>query len=791
MSNVLREHREILLVLATFIVLGIIYSTTTPLFEAPDEQWHFAFVQHVAAGRGLPVQTLGKPTHLARQEGSQPPLYYLLAAATTFWIDTSDYPGIVWENPHYGYNVPGIVNDNKNLFVHTALESFPYRGATLAIHIARWLSVLMGALGVWFTYLLTLEIFPDRKFLAASAGAFAGFVPQFLFVSSAVSNDSTIVAMSALSLWMTIRLFLVKPRLRDAVLLGAATGLAALAKVSGLGLFVLGLLVVMLCAWRSPAELGQSKIGNQKPVLSEAEGSKIRAIRAALFNLTLLTFIFLLVAGWWYARNWMLYGELTGTDMMVRIFGARDAPLTALQLIAQLREVWETFWVGFGWGNIRAHPTVYTSLQVLVALSIAGLLLGFFHRRDRFHVTLVKALPFFVLAFWIVVAFAELLHWMEITQAPHGRLFFPVLPAIAPLAVFGLTQWVPLRLQPFSARGAAALLFILAAVAPLTTLQPAYAYPAWLTANDVPNSLQRVDINYDGKMKLLGYDVTPRRAPPDDAVTLTLYWQSLAHMDDDYSIGIHLLDANQRVVGARDSYPGHGLLPTRLWSAGQFLRDPYWLPIAADAVPGVAQIQISLYTREDKRDLPALDPNGAAITPIIGQIKIASANPVAPRVQHATDFSFGKQIALIGYDLDLAWSHPERNVVEAQVRPERSGAESQDEPLQNLKLTLYLKRIATIANDYTVFAHILDAEGRIVVQRDQPPGNGNDPTSLWDDGEIVKDTYILTLPAGARGTYQIEVGLYNRDTGNRLPVTDGKGILLGDHVALTSFEVAR
>ena len=68
------KHHEIALVLALFVALGILYSVTTPLFEAPDEQWHFAFVQYVATGRGLPVQTVDQPTHLARQEGSQPPL---------------------------------------------------------------------------------------------------------------------------------------------------------------------------------------------------------------------------------------------------------------------------------------------------------------------------------------------------------------------------------------------------------------------------------------------------------------------------------------------------------------------------------------------------------------------------------------------------------------------------------------------------------------------------------------------------------------------------------------------
>ena len=757
----LRAHLEIAIVLALFVALGIVYSTTTPLFEAPDEQWHFAFAQYVAMGHGLPVQS-DPPTHLARQEGSQPPLYYLLAAGATFWIDTSDYPGIVWENPHYGYNVPGIINDNKNLFLHTSLENFPYRGTVLAIYIARLLSLLMGVLSVLFTYLLALAMFPAQRFLAASASAVVAFVPQFLFVSSAVSNDSTIVAMAALALWLMARLLTAGDRLlhlRDAVALGVACGLAALAKVSGLSLFALAALVIV---WRLPSKL---RIENRKSEI--------------FLHFLLFIFAFLVVAGWWYVRNLLLYGELTGTAMMSQIFYARQAPLTLAELGVQLHEVWETFWVGFGWGNIRANPMIYAGIVFFVALSIIGWLLAI--RNSIFKVqdspSAIRDSRFAILFAWIGLMLATLVYWMETTQAPHGRLLFPALPALAVLIAFGLAQFqisdfrfqisrirhMPLAIRhwPLVHLSFVIFLFALAALAPFFILQPAYAFPQSLNA--VPNTIRRVDINYGDQMKLLGYAVSARRALPGDAVTLTLYWQSLAVMEHDYSIGIHLLDAQQRVIGARDSYPGHGMLPTRLWSAGQTIRDVYWLPVDPNAMPGVAQIQVSLYTRENKRDLPARDPNGQAITPIIGQIEIASTTaPAIPQMQYPLDLSFGEQAKLIGYDI--------RNT-------------------DALDLMLYWQSRASIADDYTVFVHVLDSNDRLIAQHDQLPANGSNPTSLWSPGEVIADRHQFALPGGALGVFHIQVGLYRADTGARLSITDSRGNAVGDAVVIGSFGV--
>jgi hypothetical protein len=727
-GRALYPHREIGLVLIAFIGLGLLYSAITPLFEAPDEQWHFAFVQHVASGRGLPIQATGQPEHLARQEGSQPPLYYLLAAAATFWIDTSDFPGIVWENPHYGYDVPGVVNDNKNLFIHTQAETFPYRGAVLAIHIARGLSVLIGALGVLFTYLLTLEILPGRQFLAAGAAALVAFIPQFLFVSGAVSNDSSIVAMAALALWMMLRMLRRPFSLSRVIWLGVATGLAALAKVSGLGLVFIAALVL---------------------AYGHRNDYRRLAVSLGVFCATVLT-----VAGWWYLRNWLLYGEVTGTEMMVRIFGARAAPLTGAQWLAQLSEVWETFWIGFGWGNIRAAPWVYAFLRVLVVLSSLGLVVGLVRRRAQLRVTLVKAVPLIVLAAWIGFAFVELVHWMDITQAPHGRLFFPVLPALAPLLVYGLAQWAPRIVEPFAARTWAVSLFALGLASPFVVLRPAYAFPRLLYESQVPATAHRVDVTYGAQVKLLAYEVSPNHALPGESISLTLYWQGLAQMDADYSVGIHLQNSQRQVIGERNSYPGHGMLPTRLWRVGQIVQDTYWVPVAAEApTSGVVQIQVALYTREDRQDLPAKDPAGQVITPIIGRFRIGTNQTHKPQPQHPESYRFGKEIALIGYD-------------------------------QTDSLTLYWKRLESIAADYTVFVHVLDSDGKIVAQQDRQPAGGDSPTSLWADGEVIPDTYPLRLNSLAPGTYRIEVGLYRPETDARLAVSDESGKEFGDHVEL-------
>ena len=111
----------------------------------PGLRYHAAAIHWIRQGNGLPVQRAGEKTDWA-QEGSQPPLYYLLAAGLTQWIDTSDWNAVFVPNP-FLLHVPGTPH-NVNLYRHTRDEAPPYRGTVLAVHLTRWfpLALSLGTL---------------------------------------------------------------------------------------------------------------------------------------------------------------------------------------------------------------------------------------------------------------------------------------------------------------------------------------------------------------------------------------------------------------------------------------------------------------------------------------------------------------------------------------------------------------------------------------------------------------------------------------------------------------------
>ena len=100
------------------------------------------------------------------------------------------------------------------------------------------------------------------------------------------------------------------------------------------------------------------------------------------------------------------------------------------------------------------------------------------------------------------------------------------------------------------------------------------------------------------------------------------------------------------------------------------------------------------------------------------------------------------------------------------------------------------------AADYTMFVHALGASynprtaGPLWGQHDAPPLAGQWPTSSWQPGDSLLDRHVVALDAATpAGGYQIEIGLYDSQSGVRAPCINAQGQAVGEQLLLTGFEV--
>ncbi len=718
-----------LLILAVFVVLGVIYSLVTPVFEAPDEIQHFFYAAHLADGNGLPRQDPAQPA-LWAQEGSQPPLYYALAALLIAPIDTADAEALVWQNPHAALGDP-LRPSNKNYIVHTDREAWPYRNTALAVHRMRWFSVLLGAATVLFVYLLGRALLPGAPRLALAAAALTAFTPQFVFISSSVSNDSLIILLSTITAWWVIRLArLPSPGVQrslfhragiiDDALLGLVLGAAALTKLSGIALWVLA--------------------GGALSVIGLRRG----ALRRTLGGLSVTFALALAVAGWWYLRNWRLYGDLTGLSAMLAIVGGWSHPLGWRDLLGQFQGLRISYWALFGWFNIPLPDWVYRVLDGITLLALLGLPLVW--RRGEHEVAPRDRVWLLVPLAWIGVLLASLVRWTLLTPGMQGRLLYPAAWAINLLLVLGWSRWAELlRTARWPGEGVRAgwlaapvcLVALLTVVVPAAVIAPAYRKPALIAASDVPAAAAVSPLTFGESARLIGASLSPETARPGETVWVTLYWEVLDRFDRDYTVFVHLLDHAGGAVAQENSWPGLGAYPTRLWQPGTVVVDRHPLHIpGGTAAPSVLHVDVGFFVPQTGEHLPGpVAPGGA------GQLRLLPGQMLRPVPATPLDVRLGDDgIRLAGYDL---------------VLPDQAG------PGRSIEVTLHWTADRRPTQDYTVFVHLRRPDGSNLTQRDGQPLGGAWPTSAWEPGQLVMDRYTLTIPAGTPpGRYTLWAGMY-------------------------------
>jgi hypothetical protein len=83
-----------------------------------------------------------------------------------------------------------------------------------------------------------------------------------------------------------------------------------------------------------------------------------------------------------------------------------------------------------------------------------------------------------------------------------------------------------------------------------------------------------------------------------------------------------------------------------------------------------------------------------------------------------------------------------------------------------------------MTDSYRVFVHLVDEAGQIIVQSDAEPAGWQRPTTGWAVGEYIVDQHVLQLPDDhlPQGL-QLRIGLYETQSGDRLPAGDGDAFL--------------
>ena len=465
--TVIRSHRLFTVTLIGYVVLAVGFSIANPIYESTDELHHFRYIRYIQQYGALPEQRADQP----RIQAHHPPLYYLIAALATSWI-APDHEALYepTPNPYYGYRYWEINNDNKNRYLHGPDEAWPYHGVVLMVHVARWINVILGAIMVWVTYRIGLTVLnapagssdpaetriwrsASSKVIAAGAAAIVAFNPQFLFMSGAINNDVIAGLFGSILLWQGVTIIRDGLTTRRSICLSLAFGLALMAKFNLAFALPLIELALLIGVW--------PRAGRERDWRGFIKANVMLLIGVAVF------------AGWWFVRNYQLYGEPTGVQRMNELWGGRDPRTSFWLAVSEIPYAWSSLWGRFGYGQIPLPDSIYLGALIVTVLGVLGLIVAFVRRLfDRVQQKQLAVVIFAALLF----AGALFGYMMSSTAGPMGRFYFPGLSAFGVLLALGLNtlmQDARHRLQyavPLAA-------FVLSLTAFFGYFVPAYATP--------------------------------------------------------------------------------------------------------------------------------------------------------------------------------------------------------------------------------------------------------------------------------------------------------------------------
>lgn len=721
----LASDRLALLIIAAFALLSMWTSSAIPPFEAADEMPHFLNVHLILETGALPLIPTRDDLRQADARGDsvmqwaiethQPPAYYVLGAALTFWSQRDDLDDYL--RPNTLIFTRGVSLDNANKWLHNPTP--PAGDTHRALWTLRLYSLSLACFTLWLIYRGALLVF-ERAAVALTALALVASMHTFASIGASVNNDNLVTLLYTLGVYWTLHVWRHGLTRREVICISALLPAIALTKITGAGLFAIVYGALIYGVWRRR--------------WSWRDAARVILISGVAA---------VVLAGWWYARNWSLYGDPLALDATQALWGrtfanAQESPGG----FAEAWRVWRSFWFMTGHLHQPVYGPLWLNVYALIAVVLAFIGAIFAARRaPRVDRDLLL-----ILGVAAVLPIVLLVTGTRSVDISYGRLLFPALIGVAPLLAWGwrgvLGRFAPVLILPFT---------VAAVLAPLVILPDAYPTPTPLEA--LPASAIPIGARVES-LEIVAYARHTDTLPPDGEACFTLYLRG-THPDNPALVVTLIdpvtLDARGSVTVYPAMMPTDSLMPDALYAVPLRVR---LTPNDSATPPRLLRVTFGwqVITETDYLPLTLADGTAAEV------LTLDAATLLDPRYTveapaHTMQASFGGVIALDGVTLD--------------AESLRAG--------ESLNVAFVWRDLAPMPDDAVLTVQLLDEAGGFVAQSDGDVAGY--PTTAWRGGTRFRDARTLTIPSGtAAGVYRVWVGWYRLADVTRL-TAQGAGAL--------------
>lgn len=695
-----RHTLWIILILIFYGITGSLYIINVPLFEASDEAEHFIYIHTILETGELPV--IQSRDEMANQtdpilrwnnQSHHAPLYYMMSALIVSWSERADLADYL--HPNELIFLRNTVEDNPNKWLHRYTD--PTSDTHIAVYILRVVNLLIGAGTLAMVYLSAKQV-NDNRSLPLLAMLLTASIPTFIVVNTSVTNDALVIFLYSAGIYWTLKAWRTKKfTLIDIISISLILGGIALTKLTGVTLFGVVYLALSAGIFRKKWSFQQA-----------AQVVIITGVSAAL------------LAGWWYIRNYLVYGDLLAIDATASIWG-RETALTLSMLPDELLRIGKSFWMLIGYLHfpVFAPDVFYIYAGLISVLGLVGFAIYTIRQKDRDLL--------WIMLFACFVVAAMLLYGTLSVDISYGRLLLPAIAAFAPLVMIGWQQ-----VMKRASLILIAPLIITTVAVPLLLVPMAYSNIEVIDA--IPD--EATPVNWQANnLEMLAIDVSPATVSTGDRLTVDLYFRG--NHPDNPALTVTAVDTIRvQRFDHIEIYPG--MADMRQLADDRIFRTRLFFDITKpDTVLPPRAVNILVKWIDLDTDEALVFDSGLSLLEIQDATYIDDEYQ-APQFGNTVEINFGDEIIL--------WDYAIPEIITAGETVSLSFIwEAREQLLRD--------------NEAILTMQLFDSDGNFILQNDGTMWWY--PTTLWAENILFEDARSLELPSDlAPGDYQLRVGWY-------------------------------